>query len=67
MSLIGAPATLRALLGRSPKAEEVAEAMFEAVRDLEDPEATELREEDVRSEALERVPHFLDEEWTWRR
>jgi len=66
-SRIGAPATLRALLGRSPKAEEVAEAMFEAVRNLEDPEATELREEDVRSEALGRVPHFLDEEWTWRR
>jgi hypothetical protein len=58
---------LHDLLGRAPDAEEVAIAMFDAVRELEDPLAIELAEDDVRDEALERVPHFLDEEWTWRR
>src|SRR5450756_53216 len=64
---IPAPATLHALLGRSPDASEVASAMFDAVRSLEDADATELGEEDVRDETLEHVPHFLDEDWTWRR
>jgi lipoate-protein ligase A len=64
---IPAPATLQALLGRAPDVEEVANAMFEAVRDLEDADATELLENDVRGEALKRAPNFLDEDWTWRR
>ena len=62
-----APATLHALLGRSPDANEVASAMFDAVRSLEDADAVELAEDDVREETLEHVPHFLDEDWTWRR
>jgi len=61
------PATLHALLGRSPDAAEVAGAMFDAVRLLEDADASELAEGDVRDEALKHVPHFLDEDWTWRR
>ena len=61
------PATLHALLGRPPGAEEVARAMFDAVRSLEDAAATEIVEDDVRAEALNLVPHFLDEDWTWRR
>jgi lipoyl(octanoyl) transferase len=61
------PATLHALLGRAPDAEEVASAMFEAVRSLEDAAATEMVEDEVRGEALQLVPHFLDEDWTWRR
>jgi lipoate-protein ligase A len=64
---IPAPATLEALLGRAPGPDEVAIAMFEAVRALEDPDAAELAEDEIRGEALERVPHFLDEDWTWRR
>jgi lipoate-protein ligase A len=64
---IPAPATLHALLGRAPDAEEVATAMFDAVRELEDPQAIALAENDVRDEALQRVPHFLSEDWTWRR
>jgi hypothetical protein len=55
------------LLGRSPDAAEVASAMFDAVRLLEDADASELAEGDVRDEALKHVPHFLDEDWTWRR
>jgi len=64
---IPAPATLRSLLGRSPDAVEVASAMFDAVRLLEDADASELAEDDVRDEALKHVPQFLDEDWTWRR
>jgi lipoate-protein ligase A len=61
------PATLHALLGRAPDVEEVASAMFEAIRSLEDDAATEMLEDDVRGEAVELVPDFLDEDWTWRR
>lgn len=62
-----APATLHALLGRAPSAQEVASVMFDAVRSLEDADASELAEDDIRDETLEHVPHFLDEDWTWRR
>jgi lipoyl(octanoyl) transferase len=64
---IPGPATLRGLLGRTPDANEVANAMFDAVRSLEDENATELSEDEVREETLQHVPHFLDEDWTWRR
>jgi lipoate-protein ligase A len=64
---IPGPATLHALLGRSPDVSEVADAMFDAVRSLEDADASELAEDEVREETLEHVPHFLDEDWTWRR
>jgi len=60
------PATLHALLGRAPDVGEVATAMFDAVRSLEDATATEMPEGDVRDEALRLVPDFLDEDWTWR-
>jgi lipoate-protein ligase A len=66
-SVIGQPATLAALLGRAPDASEVASAMFEAVRSLEDADATELDEGEIRADALKQLPHFLDTEWTWRR
>lgn len=64
---IAKPATLSALLGRAPEPAEVASAMFAAVRSLEDGDATDLSEDEIRAEALEHVPHFLDEGWTWRR
>jgi lipoate-protein ligase A len=64
---IPAPATLHALLGRAPDVKEVADAMFRAVRSLEDEGASELAEDEIREETLGRVPHFLDEGWTWRR
>jgi lipoate-protein ligase A len=66
-ALIPAPATLHAILGRSPSTEEVASAMFDAVRSLQDADASKLAEDEVRDETLEHVPHFLDEDWTWRR
>jgi lipoate-protein ligase A len=64
---IAPPATLAALLGRVPDAAEVASAMFDAVRSLEDAEASELHENEIRAEALQHLPRFLDEDWTWRR
>jgi lipoyl(octanoyl) transferase len=64
---IAQPATLAALLGRSPEAAEVASAMFDAVRSLEDADAIDLTEDEIRADALEHVSHFLDEGWTWRR
>jgi lipoate-protein ligase A len=64
---IPAPATLHSILGRSPDVREVANAMFDAVRALEDEDASHLAEEEIRAEALKHVGHFLDEDWTWRR
>jgi lipoate-protein ligase A len=64
---IAQPATLTALLGRTPDAAEVASAMFDAVRSLEDEDATELTEDEIRADTLKQVPRFLDEDWTWRR
>ena len=66
-SPIGQPATLAALLGRAPDVAEVATAMFDAVRSLEDSDASELDEGEISAEALKHLPRFLDEEWTWRR
>ena len=64
---VPSPATLQGLLGRAPDIREVANAMFDAVRSLEDADATKLTEESVRGETLDYISQFLDEEWTWRR
>ena len=64
---VSRPATLNTLLGRSPAVAEVASAMFDAVRSREDEDATEMAEEEIREEMMSRIPHFLDEGWTWRR
>ena len=58
-SVFGGPAWTRVT--------EVASAMFDAVRSLEDEEATEMAEEEIRAETVSHIPHFLDEGWTWRR
>jgi len=62
-----APATLRELLGRAPASAELAEAMFAAVRRVESAGGSEMPENEIRSDALSRVPSFLDQDWTWRR
>ena len=61
------PATLAGILGRTPQTEELANAMFEAVISLEDPEAMRLDEDEIREETLTHVAEFADEGWTWRR
>lgn len=62
-----APATLRSLLGRAPDSGEVAGAMFDAVGKSEGICGTLLNEDEIRGAALELLPEFLDEKWTWRR
>lgn len=61
------PATLRNLLGRAPEASEVAKAMFDAVREKEETSGTLLLEDEIRGAALQLLPGFLDDDWTWRR
>lgn len=65
---VPAPATLRALLGRSPTATEVGERLRDAVRALADPDAEWLTLDDATArEAAEVAPRFRDAAWTWRR
>jgi lipoate-protein ligase A len=61
------PATLTSLLGRPPAIDEVACALFDAVREMEDESAECISEDEMREETLRNVPRYLDEEWTWRR
>ena len=62
-----APATLRGLIGRAPESSELAAVMFEAVAELEQTTGTPLEESEIRAAALEMMPGFLDDNWTWRR
>lgn len=64
---IPGPATLAAALGRVPAPDEIRDALFDAVRRLEDSDATPLDESDVRTQTLAELPHFENELWTWRR
>ncbi|HWL41031.1 MAG TPA: lipoate--protein ligase family protein [Gemmatimonadaceae bacterium] len=61
------PATLSALLGRSPATGEVADMMFQAVKSIEDAQAMTIEEDEIRDETLRHVPRYLDQRWTWRR
>ena len=63
-----APATLSESMGRVPAAGEVAEAMFESVRTLEQPEAQLLDPDSSLARMVERArPKYVDDAWTWRR
>jgi lipoate-protein ligase A len=62
------PATLRAAMGRAPDADEVAGAIFDAARTLEDARARPLAVDAALMMAVERArAHFADDAWTWRR
>jgi lipoyl(octanoyl) transferase len=65
---IPAAATLRDALGHAPSESQVAVALFEAVRAIEDPNAR-LFEPDARLLARANAlhEHYLDQSWTWRR
>ena len=66
--LIPPPATLAAALGHSPSPADVARALADAVRDLEDPDAGELSlEAEIRARAAALIVHYEDDAWTWRR
>lgn len=61
------PATLSHLLGRPVSATEVAAALEQAVRRLEDPAATALDEgEQLLEDARRRAARYADHDWTWR-
>jgi lipoate-protein ligase A len=62
------PATLRDIMGRAPSALEMADALFRAVRRIEDAHATTLTTEELEHvDTSAFVEHYLDEAWTWRR
>jgi lipoyl(octanoyl) transferase len=62
------PATLAAALGRVPSACEVAEALEDAVRTLEDDDARPLGSDpELDADMAELRPGFMDDVWTWRR
>lgn len=65
---VPAPATLAGAMGRTPSLDEVAEALFAAVRRREDGSATRLAADEslaLRVSALE--ARYRDPTWTWRR
>lgn len=62
------PATLRDALGRAPVMAEVADALFEAVRDSVDRQASPLEPDAELLRDADRIAeHYRDEAWTWRR
>ena len=62
------PATLREVLGRAPRAAEMAEALFQSVRRLEDASACALSGAEIDSlDANSHLALYRDAAWTWRR
>lgn len=62
------PATLREALGRAPAVDEVAAALFAAVRALEDGHAAPLAADDrLEARADAARARYADDAWTWRR
>jgi lipoate-protein ligase A len=62
------PATLREVLGRAPRAAEIADALFDSVRRMEDSSAISLTP--AETESLDISSHLIlyrDSAWTWRR
>jgi lipoyl(octanoyl) transferase len=65
---IPAPATLAGALGHSPSPDSVAEALGEAVKELEDSSAATFSlEPEIRARAAALVVQYEDDAWTWRR
>jgi lipoyl(octanoyl) transferase len=65
---IPTPATLADALGRAPEFREIAGALTESVRRMEDPDAEPFTADDgfrARTSAL--VVRYMDDAWTWRR
>jgi len=61
------PATLSGAMGRAPETIEIRDALFGAVRRLEDRDAILLDESEVTECTMAELPHFENELWTWRR
>jgi lipoate-protein ligase A len=68
VALDARPATLRDALGRVPGLGEVAEALFAAVREREDPTASALEHDSALDrDAAALLARYRDDAWTWRR
>ena len=62
------PATLREILGTPPSFDEMANALREAVRVSLDRDVAEMTfDADLQRVCADRVTHYQDPEWTWRR
>lgn len=61
------PATLADLLARPVTPETLADALFAAVKEIEDELAVPMDETEIRADALALRPQFMDPLWTWRR
>jgi lipoate-protein ligase A len=61
------PITLSDLLPAAISPRMMADALFEAVRKLQDAGATTMAESEIRAAALANKPFYLDPLWTWRR
>ncbi|MEO5815496.1 MAG: hypothetical protein ABIT20_09480 [Gemmatimonadaceae bacterium] len=62
------PATLREILGRAPRAAEIADALFRSVRGMEDSSATMLSPAEIDSlDSRSHLVRYRDPAWTWRR
>jgi lipoate-protein ligase A len=65
---VATPATLRELLALEPSIDDVAVALFNAVRRHEDPHATDLAPDSALLDAAAAFrPRYDDAAWTWRR
>lgn len=65
---IPSPATLTDALGIAPELSDVAAALADAVRDLEDADARELTiDDELRARASTLIVRYVDDAWTWRR
>lgn len=62
------PATLREALGRAPEPAELADALLDSLRALEDPDAARWTgDHALWAEAAQARERYLDDAWTWRR
>jgi lipoyl(octanoyl) transferase len=65
---VAAPATLSDALGHHPAFDTIAAAFWNAVRELEDPQANDLvLDAALRARTEGLVVRYLDDAWTWRR
>jgi lipoate-protein ligase A len=63
-----APATLRAILGRAPTLDELADAMLAALRHLEDESVSRVTDDlGDDPERIALLARYRDPAWTWRR
>jgi lipoyl(octanoyl) transferase len=67
-AVIPPPATLGRILSAVPSPRDLTDALVEAIRSLEDPDAGEVcLDDEIRARASALVVRYLGDAWTWRR